>query len=909
MGLISREIIQTRIWPDEQTVQKIGNYKEVFPITVFDAVKKEINSEETLTQIIETMQLLLNSKQQKLPAKSANKLVTYGGREGEVGSIGITTTINTESGQTRNDLIPTEKAVADYLVNLGFVNEEGEIDSERKIRWANVIGRPLWYNSTGHAQDGFMTQDAVTTELEQIRARINSIDLADSVSLLTQDLTTHLANRNNPHQVTLEQLNGVSVTAFTTHTEDTNNPHNVTKSQLGLENVNNTSDLDKPISTAVQTVLTQLRDSITSLENDLEQFTVINARLSALELHIEDTNNPHQVTLEQLNGVSVTAFNEHLNDFNNPHRITKFQVNLGNVDNTSDLDKPISTATQTELDLINSTISDINDEIEIIEEQQAALITTEQLEDSIITTTKLANDSVTVDKIQSASDNQLMISRNNEVVWDTISEANLKTNSVSTNKIQDLAITTSKIANGNIDSNKLASDITLFGNPTRFSSLELDDNSNSLVTSEWVNSQNFGTDRIIDRSITGDKLFTTDLENSVLTVSEANSSPIYSKVTHQMLNDFIIEANNIKNLNVTELKLADSSVSTVKLQDSSVVNSKLADSSVSTDKLAVSSVTSEKIFKAEQSGMVLISDGTKHPVYKRLTDQDVDLTDQSIPVNKLESIDQPDRVLAVITNNTDPIWTKVNSDMLRDKIVDGSKLFTSPVSNRVLAVETMYEDAFYTQVNTEMIKDNAINSDKIAEGSIFYDHLGSTLLESDFVATKNIQDEAVTGVKLFRSELPNRVIGTIGDPYSPPRWVQVNRDMIRDEAVNGDKLWMSGITENPYRVIGVTGPDVPPEYLMITGDFIVNDSIPGNKLMTNLQLTGTPTIEIDPPVNSRDHSIPTTGWISDKMEAFQQQIDRAIANMSVGLVGDLPIATEEEITNAVDDIWDDNENS
>ena len=187
--------------------------------------------------------------------------------------------------------------------------------------------------------------------------------------------------------------------------------------------------------------------------------------------------------------------------------------------------------------------------------------------------------------------------------------------------------------------------------------------------------------------------------------------------------------------------------------------------------------------------------------------------------------------------------------------------------------------------------------------------MGSTLLESDFVATKNIQDEAVTGVKLFRSELPNRVIGTIGDPYSPPRWVQVNRDMIRDEAVNGDKLWMSGITENPYRVIGVTGPDVPPEYLMITGDFIVNDSIPGNKLMTNLQLTGTPTIEIDPPVNSRDHSIPTTGWISDKMDAFQQQIDRAIANISVGLVGDLPIATEEEITNAVDDIWDDSENS
>ena len=40
----------------------------------------------------------------------------------------------------------------------------------------------------------------------------------------------------------------------------------------------------------------------------------------------------------------------HIADKNNPHEVTKAQVGLGNVDNTSDLDKPISTATQTALD-------------------------------------------------------------------------------------------------------------------------------------------------------------------------------------------------------------------------------------------------------------------------------------------------------------------------------------------------------------------------------------------------------------------------------------------------------------------------------------------------------------------------------------------------------------------------------
>lgn len=45
-----------------------------------------------------------------------------------------------------------------------------------------------------------------------------------------------------------------------------------------------------------------------------------------------------------------TAVDNHINNKSNPHEVTKEQVGLGNVDNTSDLDKPISTVTQTALD-------------------------------------------------------------------------------------------------------------------------------------------------------------------------------------------------------------------------------------------------------------------------------------------------------------------------------------------------------------------------------------------------------------------------------------------------------------------------------------------------------------------------------------------------------------------------------
>jgi hypothetical protein len=51
---------------------------------------------------------------------------------------------------------------------------------------------------------------------------------------------------------------------LTDHIDDTANPHNVTKSQIGLGNVNNTSDANKPISTATQTALNGKQDTLVS---------------------------------------------------------------------------------------------------------------------------------------------------------------------------------------------------------------------------------------------------------------------------------------------------------------------------------------------------------------------------------------------------------------------------------------------------------------------------------------------------------------------------------------------------------------------------------------------------------------------------------------------------------------------
>jgi hypothetical protein len=45
-----------------------------------------------------------------------------------------------------------------------------------------------------------------------------------------------------------------------------------------------------------------------------------------------------------------TNYDAHISNTSNPHNVTKTQIGLGNVDNTSDANKPVSTATQTALD-------------------------------------------------------------------------------------------------------------------------------------------------------------------------------------------------------------------------------------------------------------------------------------------------------------------------------------------------------------------------------------------------------------------------------------------------------------------------------------------------------------------------------------------------------------------------------
>ena len=77
------------------------------------------------------------------------------------------------------------------------------------------------------------------------------------------------------------------------HIANKSNPHGVTKAQVGLANVNNTSDADKPVSTAQATAIADAKAAGTNAQTNLNT-------------HTQNMSNPHGVTRDQL-GMGTTS--------------------------------------------------------------------------------------------------------------------------------------------------------------------------------------------------------------------------------------------------------------------------------------------------------------------------------------------------------------------------------------------------------------------------------------------------------------------------------------------------------------------------------------------------------------------------------------------------------------------------
>lgn len=184
---------------------------------------------------------------------------------------------------------------------------------------------------------------------------------ADSVIKLNQTLPDAIEAeqeariaKDNAHDTFNSSLPGIILTGFTLTHNSTNvraTLNNKTKSAEG-KTYEGATDLIRDILAATKTTAgvmtaadkTNLDNTVQGLANEITNRTnAINALRTELKTYVDD--------LIADTGSDVTALetkvNNHIANKSNPHTVNKTQVGLGNVNNTSDANKPVSTAQAT----------------------------------------------------------------------------------------------------------------------------------------------------------------------------------------------------------------------------------------------------------------------------------------------------------------------------------------------------------------------------------------------------------------------------------------------------------------------------------------------------------------------------------------------------------------------------------
>lgn len=139
-------------------------------------------------------------------------------------------------------------------------------------------------------------------------------------------------------ELTAEDLNPVEqlTKLLFEHINNKFNPHEVTKEQVGLGNVDNTADMDKPVSRPQ-------KEYIDALENRVKSwFKQLNVWINN---HVTEVNKKFQDVWAAINKKldkedyenDKDNFNAHIRNYDNPHRVTAAQVGLPTA--ASDIEK------------------------------------------------------------------------------------------------------------------------------------------------------------------------------------------------------------------------------------------------------------------------------------------------------------------------------------------------------------------------------------------------------------------------------------------------------------------------------------------------------------------------------------------------------------------------------------------
>ena len=345
------------------------------------------------------------------------------------------------------------------------------------------------------------TETALTTAYETF-ANDKAIEMADAAEAAAISAAGLAAeDAIEAHRLDTTSIHGISDTAnlayqshIDTHNSDTTNVHGIADTSALITS----TGVDTKISTAIGTEVTDRNTAISTAIG-----TEVNDRNTAIGIHSADTTSVHGIadtaelaTKTYADGAVSTAV----------AALTKTSVGLANVDNTSDANKPVSTATQTALDLkanLDSptftgtvtlpanTISQsmMNDDSVGTNEIGGLAVTTEKIAALAVTEGKIADSAVTSAKIADGTIVNADINASAEIAQSKI--ANLTTDLAAKASLSGATFTGNVEMDGNL---VVDGDLTVNG--TNFSasatSITIEDNMVQLAHQNAANTVDLG---------------------------------------------------------------------------------------------------------------------------------------------------------------------------------------------------------------------------------------------------------------------------------------------------------------------------------------------------------------------------------------------------------------------------------
>lgn len=208
---------------------------------------------------------------------------------------------------------------------LASLNESGVIPTSQLPSYVDDVIEVATFNNlpgTGESGKIYIVQD---TNLTYRWSGTDYVEISKSLALGETSSTAYPGDKGKATTDKLNKMSNKVVVGPTTVTPSTNNV--VIKYQTHFTSTNSNSEDSHIINAATTSQAGVMSSADKTKLNSLKDQSGITADIDAVQSNLET----------------------HINNKANPHQVTKKQVGLSNVDNTSDANKPISTATQNAL--------------------------------------------------------------------------------------------------------------------------------------------------------------------------------------------------------------------------------------------------------------------------------------------------------------------------------------------------------------------------------------------------------------------------------------------------------------------------------------------------------------------------------------------------------------------------------